>query len=38
MYAVRNWLIGGVFMLALIMSPADSGPKPRRIPWNSMPW
>ncbi len=27
MYAVRNWLIGGVFMLALIMSPADSRAK-----------
>jgi hypothetical protein len=30
MYAVRNWLFGGVFMLALIASPAGS--RPRRYP------
>lgn len=27
MYAVRNWLIWGIFMLVLIMSPADSRAK-----------
>jgi hypothetical protein len=27
MYAVRNWLIGGLFMLALVISPADSRAK-----------